>query len=260
MKFFLALTFLIPLLIFGQQDLVPEAPKPARLVNNLSTEFPNFISQQEASQLEQKLQEFARATSNQIVVVIVDDLNGLEPWSYATELGQKWKVGQANEDNGIVLLIKPTGGEGQRKTHIGVGYGLEGAIPDATSKQIVENELIPSFKNQQFYEGIDRATTILMKLAIGEYNKDTYSQTLRKNEKKQRLIMAILVLIGIVLFVIINRRGGGGGMTMSSGGFFLGALGGMGGRGGGSSGGFGGGGFGGFGGGGFGGGGAGGSW
>ena len=257
MRFFLLLTFLLPFLLWAQNDEIPKAPNPARLVNNLSNDYPNFLSESETNILEDKLQEFARASSNQILIVIVDDLLGLEPWSYATELGQKWKVGQANEDNGIILLIKPTGGEGQRKTHIAVGYGLEGAIPDITAKQIVENELLPNFRKKAFFEGIDQATTVLMKLAVGEYNKDTYNQNLKKNEKKQKIIMMILLAIGIVVFFLINKRNGNGGMTMSSGGFFFGSMGGFGGRGGGSSD-FGG--FGGFGGGGFGGGGAGGSW
>jgi uncharacterized protein len=251
---------LFSLFSFAQADAdgIPERPNPARLVNNLSNEKPNVLSSQEEAQLEQKLEDFANQTSNQIVIVIVDDLKGLEPYDFATRLGHKWGVGQAKMDNGIVILIKPTDNEsGKHVMTIAVGYGLEGAIPDLTTKQIRENEMNPYFKSGDFYTGLDKGTTVLMSLAKGEYNSDAYG-------KKKKKSFPIAVLIPIIIFIIIaaarNRRGGGG-MTMSSSGFLLGALLGGGGRG--SGGGFGGGssgGFGGFGGGGFGGGGSSGSW
>src|SRR3954471_117814 len=141
---FLAGFLLFSTQVFSQGDNIPEPPNPPRLVNNLSQS--NFISGSEAEQLESKLQAFANKTSNQIVIVIVDDLAGYEPYDYATRLGHKWKVGQEKMDNGVVVLIKPKTGSGKGQAWIATGYGLGGAIPDATSKQIVENELIPNFK------------------------------------------------------------------------------------------------------------------
>lgn len=236
---------------------IPERPTPPRLVNNLSKKMPDFLSAQEEAMLETKLSKFANETSNQIVIVVVDDLAGDEPWSFATELGQKWGVGQGKFDNGIVILIKPTGGEGQRNLFIAVGYGLEGAIPDLTTKQIRENEMYPYFKQGQFYTALDKATDVLMALAKGEYNSDAYGQ---KNKKKGLPMGIIIPIVLFIIFLIFrsNRRGGGGnGFTMGSAGFILGSM--LnnrgGGFGGGSSGGFGG-----FGGGGFGGGGSGGNW
>jgi uncharacterized protein len=251
---------------FSQSDGIPNPKSKEKLLHNFSKEFPDFISPNEEAQLEQKLQGFARKTSNQIVVVIVDDLGGIEPWSFATEIGQKWGVGQNKFENGVVLLIKPTGGKNQRKTHIAVGYGLEGAIPDLTAKRIVDSELLPNFRQGLFYRGIDQATTVLMQLAVGEYNSEEYA---KKKENPLGAIVVLIIIFAVVLLIFGKRGGGRGGdsMGMGSRGFFYGALfGSMAGRGGsgggfGSSGsGFGGGGFGGFGGGGFGGGGAGGSW
>lgn len=245
------------------QKGIPEKPNPPRLVNNFSEEMPNFLSAPEIAQLESKLENFAKETSNQIVIVVVDDLAGFEPSEYAYELGDKWQVGQEKEDNGIVILIKPTGGKGERKYFIATGKGLEGAIPDATCRQIEDRELLPNFKSGNFYEGLDKTTNVLMSLAKGEYNSKKYDE----KGKKFELIKVIFVFIFIVLFVFImyksnkGGRGGGRGMTMGSNAIWFGALGGFGG--GRSGGGFGGGssgGFGGFGGGGFGGGGSGGSW
>lgn len=242
-------------------DGIPDKPNPARLVNNFSQEKPNLLSSQETAQLEQKLQTFANETSNQIVIVIVDDLKGLEPYDFATRLGHKWGVGQAKMDNGVVILVKPTDNEsGKHVLTIAVGYGLEGAIPDLTTKQIRESEMNPYFKSGDFYTGLDKGTDVLMALAKGEYNSDAYGK--KKKNKSFPFGVLIPVLIVIIIAARNNRRGGrGGGMTMSSSGFLLGAL--LGGSGRGSGGGFGGGssgGFGGFGGGGFGGGGSSGSW
>lgn len=251
------LTFIsINLISFGQDD-IPEAPNPPRLYNNFSTEMPDFLSASEAADLEQRLVNFAENTSNQIVVVVVDDLAGYEPSQYAAELGDKWKIGHEKEDNGIVILIKPSGGKGERKTFIATGRGLEGAIPDYTCNEIVENELLPNFKRGEFYKGITEAVNVLESLSKGEFNSDQYA---KKNQKKDSWVVIIIILgiIILVVFIISKRGGGGGGFTMGAGGMFFGggSYRSSGGWGGGSSGG----GFGGFGGGSFGGGGSGGSW
>ncbi|MGQ0827099.1 MAG: TPM domain-containing protein [Bacteroidota bacterium] len=241
---------------FSQTDVIPERPNPPKLVNDLSKEMPDFLSDQDEAQLEQKLQNFSNQTSNQIVIIIVDDLAELEPWDYATQLGSKWGVGQGKFDNGVVILIKPTGGKGQRKSFIAVGTGLEGAIPDITAKRIVENELNSNLANGNVYEAFDQTTDVIMGLAKGEINSDQYGQ---KNKKKKLPIAAIVIMI-IIFILFMTRRGGrgnNGGLSMGSG-FLLGSL--LGGRSGGGFGGGSSGGFGGFGGGGFGGGGAGGSW
>ena len=252
---FLSIVLFLSFVGMSQRPDIPAKPNPPRLVNNLSKEFPDFISEGEAQALEAKLQAFSEETSNQIVIVIIDDLKGYEPWDFATELGQQWQVGQEKEDNGIVLLIKPTGGKGERKTHIAVGRGLEGAIPDLTANNIVENELLPNFKEGNFYKGINDATNVLISLAKGEYNHKAYN---KQNEKGGGYIIVIIIIAIVILLIKFgpknNGRGGGSGFTAGSAGFFAGSL--FGGGGGGSSSG----GFGGFGGGSFGGGGSGGSW
>jgi len=255
---FLSLLVLFSIPVFSQNG-IPDAPNPPRLVNNFSKEFPNFLSAEEQELLENKLVSFAESTSNQIVIVIVDDLAGYEPAEYAYELGDKWGVGHEKEDNGIVILIKPTGGAGERKFFIATGKGLEGALPDFTCRQIEEDELIPYLKTGEYYKALDNTTDVLMKFAKGEYNSVKYAKKKGKGAKST----AIIVLVIIALFVYLlskGGRGGRGGMTMGPAGFFFmgSGFGSGGGFGGGSS--SGGGGFGGFGGGGFGGGGSGGSW
>lgn len=253
MKFLkLLLLLLIASPVFGQ---VPARPSPPRLVNNLSQQFPNFLSASEEAALEQKLVNFSNETSNQIVVVIVDDFNGMDANQFAVSIGQNWGVGQAKFDNGVVVLINPTGTAGHREPpYIAVGYGLEGVIPDVTAKHICEEEIAPAFRNGKYYEGLDAGTNVIMKLAKGEINSKEYN---KQHGTKPSRYLWIAIIVIILVFVISRKGGGRGGRGFGPGfgtGFFIGS----GGFGRSSFGGGGGGGFGGFGGGGFGGGGGGG--
>lgn len=233
----------------GVAQVAPR-PSPQKLYNNLSLEFPNFLSASEAEAIEQKLVNFSRETSNQIVVVIVDDFGGTDAATYATQLGTEWGVGKKEANNGIVVLIKPTESDGGRDLFIAIGYGLEGAIPDLATKRIREDEMYPYLKRGENYTAINNATDKLMALAKGEIDVKDYSKQ-RSTDSWFKTIMIILVIIAFVW--IMSGKGGGGGTTYSSGRYY--------GGGGFSSGrSSGGGGFGGFGGGSFGGGGSGGKW
>lgn len=229
--------------------------KPLTLVNNYSNEFPNFLSSTETKSLERKLVSFSDSTSNQITIVILDDLWGYTANEVATEIGNKWGVGSGKFDNGIVVLIKPTESDGGRDVYIAVGQGLEGAIPDILAKRVIENELIPELKNGNYFTALDNATNVLMAMAVGEYKETT---TVRKPEK-DTIVPAIIVIIIVLFYVVFMFKNRKKYTVMRSGrrywggGFYSGGSGWGGGR---SSGG----GFGGFGGGSFGGGGAGGKW
>ena len=199
----------------ADDDGIPNKPSPPRLVNNFSKEFPDFLSASEVSDLEYKLDRFSDSTSNQIAIVIVDDLNDMEPSQYATRLGEKWGVGKGSFNNGIVILVKPTGGQGQRKIFIATGRGLEGALPDITCKHIVDNEILPRFKNKDFYGGLNAATDVLISIAKGEYNSQSYDK-----KTSRAFPFAAVILIIFVVIVIFGRRRGGG-MTMGPGGAFM---------------------------------------
>lgn len=252
---FLASCFLLlAVLSLAEDKCIPARPSPPRLVNNLSKEFPDFLSADEGHALENKLVRFNKETSNQIIIVIVDDLCGYDANGFCTLLGEQWGVGQEKFDNGVVVMIKPAGGAGQRDAYITAGYGLEGAIPDITCKRIVENEIIPRFKEGDYYNALDAATSILISLAKNEYSYTDY----RKDSSKNWAPFIIIICLFIVFWIFLSRRKG---YTVSSGGrrtYYGGGWSSWGGSG--SFGGGRGGGFGGFGGGSFGGGGAGGKW
>ncbi|MEE4255453.1 MAG: TPM domain-containing protein [Bacteroidales bacterium] len=243
----------------GAQDL-PERPSPPRLV----VDYTGILAPAEVRALENKLVRFNDTTSNQILVVITDNLLGYTPETYASGIGEKWGVGQGDFDNGIVVLVKPKIGNNRGQAFISVGYGLEGAIPDITAGQIVDWEMIPHFKNNDYFGGLDAGTTVLMELAAGEYNSDEYAKS---NGAGWWAVLPFFIFI--LIFILISRASRRsrtiGSRSMSPWtAFWLGSMmGGSAGRWGGSSGsswGGGGSSFGGFGGGSFGGGGAGGSW
>ena len=238
---------------------IPARPNPPRLVND----FTQTLTPDQQASLERKLVAYDDSTSNQIAIVIIPTTGDYDPVDYATKLGREWRVGNKKNNNGVVVLVA----KNDRKVFIAPGYGLEGALPDITCKTIVENEILPNFRADDFYRGLDLGTTAIMKAAAGEYKPPAgYGNRGRKSSGRGSLLGFIIILI--IIFMLMGRGGGGRGGGMFSrrgyGGFggplIWGSGGGFsgGGFGGGSSGG--GGGFGGFGGGSFGGGGSGGSW
>lgn len=191
------LLFLI-LSVFSVLAQIPEKPYPPKLYNNFSKEFPNFLSPDEANLIEQKLEKFSRETSNQIAVVVVDDFGGYTAAEFATLLGEKWGVGKKDKDNGIVVLIKPTGKAGERELFIAVGLGLEGAIPDLATKKIRENIMQPLFAEGRFYEGLDKGLNALMKLARGEISEKDLPNN--EGDVSGWIIFIVIILLIFVFF------------------------------------------------------------
>lgn len=241
----------------GAAQSIPPRPNPQRLVNDLA----GLMQGGEADQLESKLVAYNDSTSSQIAVVTVPNLDGDDIADYAQQLYEKWGIGQKGKNNGILILVA----QQEHTARIQTGYGLEGAVPDAIAKRIISNTLVPAFRQNQYYAGLDRATDQLIALAKGEYKADPADAQPQGGRTGTRFPFWLIILGMIILFAIIRNRGGGGGRgNRGFGGGFIPPIifgGGFGGGGGGGfGGGGGGGGFGGFGGGSSGGGGASGSW
>ena len=251
LAFLLAFSFLA---VSGQNIFTP--PSPPRLVND----FAHAMTPDQVATLEDKLVAYDDSTSIQIAVVTVNTTNDTAIEEYALKILRDWKVGNKKTNNGLVILAAIQ----DHKVFIATGYGMEGSVPDVTAKEIVENEIVPNFKQGNFYVGFNNAADAIIKASTGEY-KAPSGYANRGRNVGGGSILGIIIFIFIIL-ILISRggRGGGGGLFSGSGilPFILGAMLGGGGRGdsGGWSGGGGGGGFGGFGGGSGGGGGAGGSW
>jgi uncharacterized protein len=251
--------FIVILSITTFAQDIPPRPQPPRLVND----FADVLSPSQEQYLEKKLVKFNDTTSNQIVILTVKSLNGYDKADFAFRVGEKWGVGQKKFDNGVVILVKPKYGDRDRgQAFIAVGYGLEPVIPDVVARRIVDNEMIPYFKNNNYFKGLDKATNIIMELAAGEISEKAY---MKKIEHSNWTALVPFIVFIIIFFLIRSKRAASYSMHHSGTSFWTAMmLGSMfsGGRGSGFGGGsdFGSGGFGGFGGGSFGGGGAGGSW
>lgn len=256
-------TFLLAAPFLTRAAVDPCSPAKPSNEDHLVFQFTDFLDEFDAGRLDAKLTRFARESSNRIAVVVVDDLCGYDAGEFAFQLGENWGIG-GKKDNGVLVLVKPTGSPGERKVFIAVGYGLEGAITDLLAKRIVEEEIIPRFKEHAFFDGLDVGTDVLMKAARGEIDEESYGSG--GSTVPALFIFGVVAVILLLAFVAqrnrVKRYANTNGIDFWSAWWLLnqatrnhrGNWGGFSGGGGGS------GGFGGFGGGSFGGGGAGGSW
>ncbi len=256
-KLFSTLVFLLFSTVLHAQTF-PE--KPNRLVND----YTQTLSAQQIEQLEQKLVAFNDSTSTQIAVVLIKSLEGYDVSDYGVRLAESWGIGGAKNNNGVLVLVSL----GDRKVTIQTGYGVEGALPDAIAKRIIEREITPNFRAGDYFSGLEQGTNAIISYTKGEYKNDTP----KKGRKEGGLGIGFIIIMIIIIIIAIKKGGGGseviGGRGSASPFWWLlmgsqigrGNSGGFGGFSGGSGGFGGGGGFGGFGGGSFGGGGSSGSW
>ncbi|MBL4593288.1 MAG: TPM domain-containing protein, partial [Flavobacteriales bacterium] len=188
------LSILLLLAVFttanAQECLLDKKP-----VQDLVQDYANILTDAEEQGLRQALIAFNDSVSNQILIVTVTDLCGYDKSSFTYTLGEKWGVGQDGKDNGIVIMIKPKEIDGRGEVFIAPGYGLEGVLPDAIAKRIVENEMIPYFKKKDYYGGIANAVTTVMEITGGEYSADEYA--------KSSGLKGLLPFLGIFIFIIV---------------------------------------------------------
>lgn len=243
---------------------IEQKPSPPKAVND----FANLLEPFQRQALEQKLEAYNDSTSSAIVIITVSNLNGYDIEQVALKYLRDWGIGTKEKNNGVVILVSAN----DHKARIETGYGMEGVLPDILAKQIIDERMIPFFKNGDYYAGLNNTVDAIIQAAAGEYKADPNAG--KNNKVTAGKIIPLIIIFLVIVFLFSGKGGGGGGSYMSRRGsrsflgnalpwFLLGnMLGGSGGgRGGGfGGGGFGGGGFGGFGGGSGGGGGASGGW
>jgi uncharacterized protein len=246
-KIFLFVLFLWQVYSFAQVEIP--------ILKNWANDFSNTLDGSELNYLNTDLRQFADSTSNQVVLLMIPTLNDYPIEMFAYETATKNKIGTKENNNGILFIIA----KNDKKVRIEVGYGLEGALPDALCGSILRNEVRPYFKQGEYFEGIKAGINAIKAATVGEYK----APPKEKDKSKFKGFSSFIIIIIFIIISIISRigrgkRGGPGGFI------FLPGTGSFGGRSSSSWGGFSGssGGFGGFSGGGgsFGGGGASGSW
>ena len=191
--FIFLMTFAAP-----AQDL---PPAPSRLVSDDA----GLLEPQQRERLEQKLVRYDDTTSTQIAIFITHDLQGYDISDFAQRVAHQWGVGRKGKDNGIMIVLKPKTDTERGEVDIEVGYGLEPIIPDITARHIVDYEMLPRFKENDYYGGLEAATDVIMSMASGQFSADQYES--EHDSGNAGWFIPIIVLIIVISMIRRNRRG-----------------------------------------------------
>lgn len=176
-------------------------PKPSGFLVN---DYAGMLSREQVVDLGRKLSAYADSTSTQIVIVTEKSLEGEDAFDYSYRLARSWGIGTKENDNGILIYVA----QEDRAIRIQTAYGAEGFLPDAMAKRIIDQVIVPNFRKNQFYEGLDEATTIIMQLGSGEYVGDRKRSS--GGDGAALVFVLLVVVFFLVLMWLIKRRGGGG--------------------------------------------------
>ncbi|MGD8559115.1 MAG: TPM domain-containing protein [Gammaproteobacteria bacterium] len=162
-----------------------------------------LLSASSKSQLITALEQHEQATTNQVVVVTVNSLQGYTIEEYGYQLGRHWGIGQGERDNGVLLIVAPN----ERKVRIEVGYGLEGTLTDALSHNIIQSRILPNFRKNNYDNGIVQGTTAIIAALQGTYKpaKTSGNVSLPDNFTLIIFIFIIGIIAGEVLAMSLRR-------------------------------------------------------
>ncbi len=198
--------FFLPLFAFGYYN----PGTPSGFVND----FARMLSANDRQMIDAKLSEFEKSSSNEITVVTIPSLKDETIEDFAVKLFEEWKIGKAKDDNGILLLIA----RDEREMRIEVGYGLEGALPDAIAKSIIEDLATPAFREGRYGEGIQKSVDAMIAATRGEYQGAAEKRSIPLDAYEQ---IAAACLFGFVWLSSILARS----KSWWAGGFVGGAIG-----------------------------------
>lgn len=190
--------------IFAQYT-IPEKPSFQTSVYD----YAKVLSADEKTQLEEKLIRYSDSTSSQIMVVTIESLKGEDVSQLATKWAHTWGLGQAKEDNGVIILLA----RDERKIAINPGYGLEDRLTAGIGGEIIRNIIIPEFKAGSYYNGLDKGADALFDVFKGKYKGER-----KQNKKKDFPILPLIIIVVIILVLASKNKRGGGGNSGNSGG------------------------------------------
>lgn len=162
MKKIVSLTMVLLCAVVGVYAALPD--KTDRFVND----FAGVFGRRQTMKLEKYLATFSDTTTNQVVVVTIDDLEGYDAADYAQLLGQKWGVGSAQKNNGVVILVKPRNDKGAGCVEIATGYGAEGVLTDACCGRIIDNEMMPYLQQGDYFGACNAGARECCRLLVAE--------------------------------------------------------------------------------------------
>jgi uncharacterized protein len=198
MKFRLVKLLLLMLPFWALAQDLPQPMQPARLVND----FAGLLNRMEVNKLEAMLVAYDDSTSTQITVVIVPSLQGGEIADYASKLFEQWGIGQKGKNNGLLMLLAME----EKAVRLEVGYGLEEKLTDALSRRIIEQVIIPRFREGDFAGGLYQGSRAVMQVLEGSWQADGKG---RKGQGAEGSLVFVVLLLIILVIVISSRHGGG---------------------------------------------------
>lgn len=200
----------------GYSSFADIPPKPS--VADAVYDYADVLTVEQYNSLNRELIAFSDTTSTRIVVMTVNDLEGMTSASYAYEVGESWGIG-GSHDNGVVVLLKVRTEDSGGDVAISVGYGLEGVIPDAVCHRIIRDRMIPFFSDERYYEGICEGMAVLKDLASGEYSYREITEDDEITAEDVRVFIAFLAVVIIVIIILSKKSHRGGGHSGGMGGF-----------------------------------------
>ena len=205
---------IIFLLAFSAVLAQPKIPE----LEQYATDLTGTLKPSQLNRIDSYLKAFEDSTSNQLLFLMIPSLQGYPLENYTYEVAMKNKIGTKRHDNGVLFFVS----KNDRKMRIEVGYGLEGALPDALASSILRNEVRPYFRNGDYYSGIINGIVSIVKATEGEYKGSGNS---RRGNKKNKFPFVLIFWIIIFIISMFKRRrngGRGGGIFFLGGGGMLG--------------------------------------
>ena len=184
-------------LLFVAGWVAAQTLQPIPALSSRVTDLTATLSADQRSSLEEKLAAFERQKGAQVAVLIVPTVKPETIPEYALRVVESWKLGRKGVDDGVLLLIAKE----DRKLRIEVGYGLEGALNDATAKRIISETISPRFKQGDFYGGIDSGLETMLRVVGGESLPEPEQQRDAKNSDDG---LDTLLLVGFVLVFVVG--------------------------------------------------------
>jgi uncharacterized protein len=189
----------VAVIVVGQ---ILKAQTPIPQIEQRVNDFTNTLSFNEWKSMENMLKRFEDSTSTQIAVLMVDSLNGQSIEEYAASVFDKNKIGQAKKDNGVLLVVA----KNDHKIKIEVGYGLEGVLTDVLCEQIIDKEIVPQFKDANFYGGLLTGVTSIMGAVSGEYKAEPRGKAAPAISGGLVAVFLLFFFYGILPLVASRRR------------------------------------------------------
>ena len=151
-----------------------------------------MMSESQVSQLEDRLIRFEEQTHHQIAVLTIASLNGDSLEDFSMRVAEAWKIGHKGTDDGVILIVA----RDDRKIRIEVGYGLEGVLPDAIANRIIQEVIVPRFRDQDIAGGIESGTSAIIQAVEGEQG---FIEPSILNRVPRPTLSAILTLLVVAI-------------------------------------------------------------